>query len=147
MSRSTLDWRIQLVSSQVKMRQTNPSKTASPNGLVELEPPRNRFQIVSANPVACDCDEKESEPVAPPRLIVTILPADWQAWMSDARKLQFGSWVPSNTGLLTELQVYNVVIETWFACSRDECLRWLNPVQVVHLYRRTHRRMRQVSRQ
>jgi hypothetical protein len=35
---------------------------------------KKRFQIKSANPCACESDVKPAAPVAPPRLIVTILP-------------------------------------------------------------------------
>lgn len=74
-------------------RATYPSKTASPNGRLAEEPPRNVFQIVSANltggvsvdvecygknPVrgtyaaACVSLENVPVPLAPPSAIVTI---------------------------------------------------------------------------
>jgi hypothetical protein len=57
-----------------KRVQTYPSRIASPKGRVELVPPKNRFQTVSANVCACASEVKLAKPVAPPRLIVTILP-------------------------------------------------------------------------
>lgn len=77
-SRSTLQ--INLCESTAKnvSQETYPSKTAFPKGRVELEPPRKRFQMVSAKAVAWESELNPAAPVAPPRLIVTILPFDWQ---------------------------------------------------------------------
>ena len=82
-----------------------PSSTAAPNGRVSLVPPRNMFQIVSPNAVACASDEKLAAPVAPPSESVTILPLDWHVWMSDARKEQSASAVPGKTVSSTALQM------------------------------------------
>lgn len=68
-----------------------PSRTAFPKGRVELEPPRKVFQMVSAKVLAWEAEVKPAAPVAPPRLMVTILPLDWQVWIAEARKEQFGS--------------------------------------------------------
>jgi hypothetical protein len=84
---------------------THPSRTALPKGRVEELPPRNKFQIVSANADACESDEKPTAPVAPPRDSVTILPLDWQKLMSDASAWQFGRAVPENVVLSVGLQV------------------------------------------
>lgn len=72
-----------------------------------LDPPRNRSQIVVANVSAWLAEVKPTEPVPPPRLIVTILPAFWQVSILEARKLQSGSSVPLKTGSFAVLQVYH----------------------------------------
>ena len=51
-----------------------PSRTAVPNGRVEEVPPRSKFHIVWAKAVACEADVNPTAPVAPPKLIVIILP-------------------------------------------------------------------------
>lgn len=84
---------------------TYPSRTASPNGRVELDPPRNKFQIVSANVCAWESEEKVAAPVAPPRLRVTILPLAWHAFMPADKNWQFGRLVPGKTGSSALLQV------------------------------------------
>jgi len=57
-----------------RQRETHPSREALPNGLVDEDPPRNISQIVCAKLVACASDWKPTDPVAPPRLRVMILP-------------------------------------------------------------------------
>lgn len=61
--------------------------------------------MVFANPSAWLSLLKPMEPLAPPRLMVTIFPALWHVSMSGPRKLQSGSCVPSNTGSLDVLHV------------------------------------------
>ena len=85
---------------------THPSRTAFPNGRVELLPPKNKSQIWSANDSAWLSDENWLDPVAPPRLMVTILPAAWHISMSDARAEQFGSSVPGKVALSVGLHVW-----------------------------------------
>jgi len=63
---------------------------------VELEPPRNKLQTVSANCCACPSSVNVMGLVAPPMLMVTIFPFDWQVPMSEARKEQSGRFVPGN---------------------------------------------------
>ena len=65
------------------------------------------FQMVSANCCACAGDEKPAAPVAPPRLIVTILPLDWQVWMADARNWQLGRSVPEKVPWFQSAHVCN----------------------------------------
>lgn len=89
----------------VRQRWTDPSRTASPNGRVALLPPRNKFHIVSANVCPWSSDEKPTDPVAPPRLIVTILPLAWHVLMSWPTEAQFGRLVPGNVALSVGLQV------------------------------------------
>ena len=84
---------------------TYPSRTALPKGRTELVPPRNVFQMVSPNAEAWSSEVKDAAPVAPPRDMVTILPLDWQNWMSDARKLQSGMSVPGKSGSSEVLQI------------------------------------------
>ena len=70
-----------------------------------LDPPKNKFQIWSANCCACESDVNETAPVAPPMESVTILPLAWHASMSDARNEQLGSSLPEKTGSSSELHV------------------------------------------
>ena len=105
MSRSTLTT-IEPYRGYLGTLRTYPSSTALPKGRVELEPPKKRFQIVVANWDAWASDVNPAAPVAPPRLMVTILPFDWQVWMADARKEQSGSWVPGNTASSLTLHVW-----------------------------------------
>ena len=70
-----------------------------------LEPPRNKFQMVSANAFAAASDEKPTSPVAPPRESVTVLPAFWHVLMSSVRLWQFASLVPEKTESPEELHV------------------------------------------
>lgn len=93
--------------SAIAKSRTDPSRTALPKGRVLLDPPRNKSQTVFANCSAWLSLAKPAEPVAPPRLMVTILPAFWHVSISEARKLQSGSWVPSKTASLLVLQVYH----------------------------------------
>ena len=78
---------------------------ASPNGRTALSPPRNVFQIVSANVCASESDEKPTAPVAPPKERVTILPAFWHVLMSSPMSSHLASAVPLKTELPEELQV------------------------------------------
>jgi hypothetical protein len=87
------------------MVSTHPSRTASPNGRIELLPPRNKFQIVSAKVSAWLSEEKPTEPVAPPRLIVTIFPLAWHVLMSVPTEAQLGRSVPGNVALSVGLQI------------------------------------------
>lgn len=107
MSRSTLGGRCQPVRPPQHDNQaaTYPSRTALPKGRVLLEPPRNRFQMVSPNLEASDAELKVARPVAPPRESVTILPFDWQVLMSLARNAQLGRFVPGKTPESTALQI------------------------------------------
>ena len=68
---------------------------ASPNGRRLLEPPKKRFQIVSANCSAWESDARAML-VAPAMLRVTIFPFAWHSLISDARKVQSGKLVPGN---------------------------------------------------
>ncbi len=61
--------------------------------------------MVSPKADAWASDEKLAAPVAPPRERVTILPLDWQNWMSEARKLHWGRLVPGKTESSTALQI------------------------------------------
>ena len=83
---------------------TYPSRTALPKGRVLLEPPRNRFQMVSPNLEASDAELKVARPVAPPRESVTILPFDWQVCICDARNEQSGRSDPGKSGSPEGLQ-------------------------------------------
>jgi hypothetical protein len=78
---------------------TYPSRTADPNGRVELVPPRKRFHTVSANEEACESEANPTPPVAPPREMVRIFPFDWQKLMSDASDWQLARFVPGNVPL------------------------------------------------
>ena len=74
-----------------------------------LDPPRNRFQIVSPKAVAWDAELKLAAPVAPPREIVTILPLDWQVSICEARNEQSGRSLPGKSGSPEGLQIYGAV--------------------------------------
>jgi len=115
---------------------TDPSRTASPKGLVSLSAcfsrsisevdieyrcffdlpppsilyqpqmrrnwekmtlPRNISHIVPAKSLAVPASGNPTWPVAPPRLIVTTFPLDWQVLMSEARKEQSARAEPANT--------------------------------------------------
>ena len=93
----------------VQSSDTYPSRTALPKGRVLLEPPRNRFQMVSPKEAACAAEEKPAAPVAPPRERVTILPLDWHVLMSLARNAQLGRFVPGKTPESTALQTWETV--------------------------------------
>ena len=82
-----------------------PSRTALPNGRVELEPPKKSFQMVSAKVSAWESDWKPTLAPPPPRLSVTAFPLDWQNWTSDARDAQLTRPVPENVALSLALQV------------------------------------------
>lgn len=60
---------------------------------------------MSANVSAWLSDENPTEPVAPPRLIVTILPLDWHVMMSVPTDAQLGKSVPENVALSVGLQI------------------------------------------
>ena len=83
-----------------------PSNTASPNGRVVLVPPRKRFQMICAKASPSASFAKDADPVAPPSEMVTIFPAFWHVWISEARNEQSGSCVPGNAPLEDVLQVY-----------------------------------------
>lgn len=68
-------------------------------------PPRNRFQIVSANEVAWESDWNPTPPVAPPKERVTNLPFDWQYLISGAIVWQLARVVPGKVALSTLLHV------------------------------------------
>lgn len=61
---------------------------------------------MSANVCPWASDEKPTDPVAPPRLIVTILPLAWHVLMSCPTEAQFGRLVPGNVALSVGLQVW-----------------------------------------
>lgn len=86
-------------------KDTYPSRTALPNGRVDELPPRNKSQIVCAKVSAWLSDWNPTEPVAPPRLRVMILPLAWQVVISDASAEQFGRSVPGNVALSVGLHV------------------------------------------
>lgn len=88
------------------MSRSTPSRTASANGRVELEPPRKRFQMVSAKVWAWASEENIAAPVAPPKLRVTIFPLAWHALISAARNWQLASSVPGKTPV-SALQIFH----------------------------------------
>jgi len=99
MSRSILQEIVRNENSKQKCG-AHPSKTASPKGRVELDPPRKRFHTVVAKVCACASEVKLAAPVAPPRLIVMILPLAWQALISAAMNWQLARLVPEKTAPL-----------------------------------------------
>lgn len=70
-----------------------------------LDPPRNRFQMVSPKAEAWEAELKLAAPVAPPSDRVIILPLAWHAWIEEARNWQFGSSVPAKSESSEGLQV------------------------------------------